>query len=125
MGIAIAKIAAISVPEERLTQMPETLSADERVTMGMARNHQGMGPSITEQLCKATSRSDESKNETQLVLTSLGSTSGKDSNRSANKGLPLRFGRGVCETPNPKMGAPDPENPLFLVFSVLRGGLRP
>ena len=27
--------------------------------------------------------------------------------------------------PNPKMGAPDPENPLFLRFSVLRGGLRP
>ena len=23
------------------------------------------------------------------------------------------------------MGAPDPENPLFLGFSVLRGGLRP
>ena len=27
--------------------------------------------------------------------------------------------------PDPKMGAPDPENPLFLGFSVLRGGLRP
>ena len=27
--------------------------------------------------------------------------------------------------PNPKMGAPDPENPLFLGFSVLRGGPRP
>ena len=27
--------------------------------------------------------------------------------------------------PNPKMGAPDPENPLFVGFSVLRGGLRP
>ena len=27
--------------------------------------------------------------------------------------------------PNPRMGAPDPENPLFLGFSVLRGGLRP
>ena len=27
--------------------------------------------------------------------------------------------------PNPKMGAPDPENPLFLGFSVLKGGLRP
>ena len=27
--------------------------------------------------------------------------------------------------PNPEMGAPDPENPLFLGFSVLRGGLRP
>ena len=26
--------------------------------------------------------------------------------------------------PNPKMGAPDPENPLFLGFSVPRGGLR-
>ena len=43
---------------------------------------------------------------------------------SAKKGLPLPLGRGVCET-NPKMGAPDPENPLFLGFSVLRGGLRP
>ena len=27
--------------------------------------------------------------------------------------------------PNPKTGIPDPENPLFLGFSVLRGGLRP
>ena len=27
--------------------------------------------------------------------------------------------------PNPKMGAPGPENPLFLGFSVLRGGPRP
>ena len=27
--------------------------------------------------------------------------------------------------PNPQMGAPDPENPLFLGFSVLRGGPRP
>ena len=27
--------------------------------------------------------------------------------------------------PNPKMGAPDPENPLFVGLSVLRGGLRP
>ena len=27
--------------------------------------------------------------------------------------------------PNPKMGAPDPENPLFLGFSVLKGGSRP
>ena len=27
--------------------------------------------------------------------------------------------------PNPKMGAPDPENPLFLGFSVPRGGPRP
>ena len=27
--------------------------------------------------------------------------------------------------PNPKMGAPDPENPLFLGFSVIGGGLRP
>ena len=26
--------------------------------------------------------------------------------------------------PNPKMGAPDPENPLFVGLSVLRGGLR-
>ena len=27
--------------------------------------------------------------------------------------------------PNPKMGAPDPENPLFQRFSVLKRGLRP
>ena len=27
--------------------------------------------------------------------------------------------------PNPKMGAPDPENPCYLGFSVLRGGPRP
>ena len=27
--------------------------------------------------------------------------------------------------PNPKTGTPDPENPLFLGFSVLGGGFRP
>ena len=43
---------------------------------------------------------------------------------SANRGLPLPLGRGSAR-PNPKMGAPDPENPLFLGFSVLIGGLRP
>ena len=43
---------------------------------------------------------------------------------SANRGLPLPLGRGVCGT-NPKMGVPIPENALFLGFSVLRGGLRP
>ena len=37
---------------------------------------------------------------------------------------PYPLGAGSAR-PNPKMGAPDPENPLFLVFSVLRGGLRP
>ena len=43
---------------------------------------------------------------------------------SANKGLPLPLDRGVCETGSTN-GRPDPENPLFLGFSVLRGGLRP
>ena len=37
---------------------------------------------------------------------------------------PYLLGAGSAR-PNPKMGAPDPENPLFLEFSVLRGGLRP
>ena len=37
---------------------------------------------------------------------------------------PTPWGAGSAR-PNPKMGAPDPENPLFLGFSVLRGGLRP
>ena len=37
---------------------------------------------------------------------------------------PYPLGAGSAR-PNPKMGAPDPENPLFLGFSVLRGGLRP
>ena len=32
-------------------------------------------------------------------------------------GYPLGAG---SARPNPKMGAPDPENPLFLGFSVLR-----
>ena len=36
---------------------------------------------------------------------------------------PLALGAGAAR-PDPKMGAPDPENPLFLGFSVLRGGLR-
>ena len=36
---------------------------------------------------------------------------------------PIPLGAGSAR-PNPKMGAPDPENPLFLGFSVLRGGLR-
>ena len=42
----------------------------------------------------------------------------------AKHGLPLPLGAGSAR-PNPKMGVPDPENPLFLGFSVLRGGLRP
>ena len=37
---------------------------------------------------------------------------------------PYPLGAGSAR-PNPKMGAPDPENPLFLVLSVFRGGLRP
>ena len=37
---------------------------------------------------------------------------------------PYPLGAGSAR-PNPKMGAPDPENPLFLGFSVLRGELRP
>ena len=37
---------------------------------------------------------------------------------------PYRLRAGSAR-PNPKIGAPDPENPLFLGFSVLRGGLRP
>ena len=37
---------------------------------------------------------------------------------------PYPLGAGSAR-PNPKMGVPDPENPLFLGFAVLRGGLRP
>ena len=37
---------------------------------------------------------------------------------------PYPLGAGSAR-PNPKMGAPDPGNPLFLGFSVLGGGLRP
>ena len=37
---------------------------------------------------------------------------------------PYPLGAGSAR-PNPKMGAPDPENPLFLGFSALGGGLRP
>ena len=37
---------------------------------------------------------------------------------------PYSLGTGSAR-PNPKMGAPDPESPLFLGFSVLGGGLRP
>ena len=37
---------------------------------------------------------------------------------------PYPLGAGSAR-PNPKMGAPAPENPSFLGFSVLRGGLRP
>ena len=37
---------------------------------------------------------------------------------------PYPLGAGSAR-PNPKMGAPDPANPLFLGFSELRGGLRP
>ena len=37
---------------------------------------------------------------------------------------PYPLGAGSAR-PNPKMGAPDQENPLFLGFSVLGGGLRP
>ena len=37
---------------------------------------------------------------------------------------PYPLGAGSAR-PNPKVGSPDPENPLFLGFPVLRGGLRP
>ena len=37
---------------------------------------------------------------------------------------PYPLGAGSAR-PNPKMGAPDPENPVFLGFSVLRGLPRP
>ena len=37
---------------------------------------------------------------------------------------PYPLGEGSAR-PNPKMGAPDPENPLFLGFPVLGGGSRP
>ena len=37
---------------------------------------------------------------------------------------PCPLGAGSAR-PNPKMGAPAPENPLFQGFSVLGGGLRP
>ena len=37
---------------------------------------------------------------------------------------PYPLGAGSAR-PNPKIRAPDPDNPLFLGFSVLRGGLRP
>ena len=43
---------------------------------------------------------------------------------SANKVYPYPLGAGSAR-PNPQMGAPDPENPLVLGFSVLGGGLRP
>ena len=41
---------------------------------------------------------------------------------SANKGLPLPLVAGTAR-PNPKMGAPDPENPLFLGLMVSDHGL--
>ena len=43
----------------------------------------------------------------------------------ANKGLPIYPLGALSARPNPKMGAPDPENPLFVGFSALRGGSRP
>ena len=43
---------------------------------------------------------------------------------SETRVYPYPLGAGSAR-PNPKMGAPDPEKPLFLGFSVLRGGLRP
>ena len=47
--------------------------------------------------------------------------SGKDQHTRV---YPYPLGAGSAR-PNLKMGAPDPGNPLFLGFSVLRGGLRP
>ena len=44
--------------------------------------------------------------------------------RQQTRVYPYPLGAGPAR-PNPKMGAPDPENPLFPAFSVLRGGLRP
>ena len=42
----------------------------------------------------------------------------------SKQGSAPTLGCGVCETKS-KMGAPDPENPLFLGFYVLRRALRP
>ena len=42
---------------------------------------------------------------------------------SANRGLPLPLGNGVCETKSQKV-APDTENPSYIGFTVLGGGLR-
>ena len=49
---------------------------------------------------------------------------GRDAPTQQTRVYPYPLGAGTAR-PNPKMGAPDPENPLFLGFSVLRGGLRP
>ena len=47
------------------------------------------------------------------------------SEKVSKKGsTPYPLGAGSAR-PNPKMGAPDPENPLFPGLSVLRWGLRP
>ena len=43
---------------------------------------------------------------------------------SANRGLPLPLDRRVCDTKS-KKGAPDTENPSYIGFTVLGGGLRP
>ena len=43
---------------------------------------------------------------------------------SVYRGLPLPLGAGSAR-PNPKKGAPDPENPSCIGFIVLGGGLRP
>ena len=44
--------------------------------------------------------------------------------RSANRGLPLLLGAGSAR-PNPKKGALETENPLFIGFTALRGGCGP
>ena len=49
---------------------------------------------------------------------------GPDPHLQQTRVYPHPLGAGSAR-PNPKMGAGDPENPLFLGFSVLRGGFRP
>ena len=46
----------------------------------------------------------------------------RDHKTQQTRVYPYPLGAGSAR-PNPKMGAPDPENPLFLGFSVLRGGI--
>ena len=44
--------------------------------------------------------------------------------KSANRVYPYPLGAGSAR-PNPKKGAPEAEDPLFIGFTALGGGLRP
>ena len=129
--------------ECRQTQPPTPLQGTPR-TNGEMPLKQGKTHEITAgphhrgwpQIGKKIAVKQAKKPQGQMVPFSRGHDSGREGVESSfrpeilildfqqTRVYPYPLGAGSAR-PNPKMGASDPENPLFLGFSVLRGGLRP